>query len=123
MLPDMGQTLKIKKSGRALWITPVKEINVDCANVLSMNVTDQVGDNPSLPVILDLSKVKHVNSSVIGILVGVLKLYRENKLDIFFLKPTPFVLDIFAQCGLSKIADFYESIEDLPQSLQPQASS
>jgi anti-anti-sigma factor len=113
-IPD----LKVKKIGEALWLIPQKEIDVNSVNMISKNIQDHIGKYEPLPIVFDLSKIEYIDSSTIGLIAGLIKLYKEKKLELFFLKPTEFVRSVFTQTGLSQIANICDSIKDLPTKYQ-----
>lgn len=119
MLPDFGPRLRIKKIGPCLWVRPKGELDVNAANLLSKNIVDRLGDTPSMPVVFDLASVDYINSTVLGLLVHLVKVYQEKGLDLIFYRPSKFALRLFEETCLLSVIRICHSRTDLPPSIRP----
>ncbi len=118
MLPDLGPQLRIKKIGACLWVRPRGELDINAANLLSKNVVDRIGDNPSMPVVFDLSRVDYINSTVLGLLAHLVKVYQEKGLDFVFYRPSKFAQRVFEETCLLKVIRICHSNAELPPAVR-----
>ena len=118
MLPNIGQEFTIEKVGQSLRITPNEEIDINTANILSKNINENIDGSPSLQVVFNLSKVKYINSSAIGVIAGIAGQYQKLNLDIFLLNPQKSVHQILEQCGITELSRVCYSESELPESIR-----
>ena len=72
----------------------------------------EVLDSGCFRLVLDLSQVRYVSSSGIGVLIGALAEVRDNHGDLVLLRPHPAVLEVLKTLGLAgeiAIADNLEA--------------
>ncbi len=111
---NIGRDIKIEEKDGYLFISPQGEMTISSANVLSKNILGEIGSKPSLPVVLDLHKVDHINSPAVAVVAKIVKLYKSNNLDVILLRPKKIVLEVLEISGLLEVVKVYTKKSELP---------
>ncbi|WP_319559183.1 STAS domain-containing protein [Marispirochaeta sp.] len=77
---------------------------------LKQNLLDETGD--TLRIVIDLSNVRFVDSSGLGVLLGLLRKMHEKGGRIAFCAPRPPVQALFRMVRLADIVTIYENRDD-----------
>ncbi len=75
-------------------------------------------DEGNLQVVLDLGRVKRMNSSGLGILINALTTFKQNGGDLKLAGPTPLVKNLLNITRLDEIFEAYEDRESAIGSFQ-----
>lgn len=78
------------------------ELDVSSADELK-NKLHKIVDEKMLDVKIDLTNLEYIDSTGLGVMIGVLKKLRVNEKEIYILNPRSNVKKIFTITGLDKI--------------------
>lgn len=78
------------------------ELDVSSAEQLK-NQLHKIVDDKMLDVKIDLTNLEYIDSTGLGVMIGVLKKLRVNEKEIYILNPRSNVKKIFTITGLDKI--------------------
>lgn len=78
------------------------ELDVSSADKLK-NQLHKIIDEKMLDVKIDLTNLEYIDSTGLGVMIGVLKKLRVNEREIYILNPRSNVKKIFTITGLDKI--------------------
>lgn len=85
------------------WIVELSgELDVSCADKLKSLVNDNIEEKFS-NIVLDMKNLSYIDSTGIGIIVGIMKRLREDGKDISLLNAKDNVKKIFKITGLDQI--------------------
>lgn len=74
-------------------------------------------------IVIDLTKLKTIDSQLIGILIYGRKLCRENRKDLLLVTPPGFIRDLLKCMRLDRIFTIVDSAEEIPFDAVPPAPS
>lgn len=80
-------------------------------------INDQI-NNDIFFCIIDLSKIRYINSSGIGVLITILTKFRNRGGDIILIKPSKTVEKLLIITKLNSIFNITETIEDAKEELK-----
>jgi anti-sigma B factor antagonist len=104
-----------ERSGRSI-LTVVGEVDVHTAPDLEA-LLGPLSQRPQPAVVVDLTEVKFIDSTGLGVLVTALKHVRENKGSLDVVVTTPRVLRVFSLTGLDVVIPLHATLEEaLPSS-------
>lgn len=85
------------------WLFEVSgELDISCSEYLKDEINKKL-DEKYTDIKFDMSNLSYIDSTGIGILVGIMKKLKENEKNIFIVKAKDNVKKIFGITGLDKI--------------------
>ena len=72
---------------------------------------NQLLDNSTLKVVIDLAKVQRMNSSGLGILINALSTFKKNGGDLKLASPTPIVQNLLKITRLNSLFESYDTVD------------
>ena len=78
---------------------------------------NQLLDNSTLKVVIDLAKVQRMNSSGLGILINALSTFKKNGGDLKLASPTPIVQNLLKITRLNSLFESYDTVDAAVASL------
>ena len=85
-------------------------LNMAVTPVIRQELTDLISDGKTR-LVVDLADVETVDSSVIGALIGVLKLARQAGGDLRIVAPSIQVAEVLKMTNLTRVLPTYPSVE------------
>ncbi len=72
---------------------------------------NQLLDNSTLKVVIDLAQVQRMNSSGLGILINALSTFKKNGGDLKLASPTPIVQNLLKITRLNSLFESYDTVD------------
>ncbi len=108
----MNITVSFNPLGQRAHIIDVQgEIDVYTSPKLKESIAEMIEKN-HVNLAIDLSKVRYIDSTGLGVLIGALKRIRENSGRIVLVCNNSQILKIFSITGLSKIFTICDTVKD-----------
>lgn len=116
----MSDTLLLGKSTNRLIIVGTGSLNARNCDEFRKQINQLLEDEPLESVHLDLSECTYMDSTFLGVLVGIHKKNRQNRGNgLFVHKPSKPAQEHLESMGIHKILTITSEPLDLPQNLEP----
>lgn len=100
----MALEVKVNETLNCLTIIPIGEVDIYTSPDFKKKVNDLIEDR-KLDIIIDGEKLEYIDSTGLGVLMGILKKTKENNLKIKIKNVKPNIYKLFDITGLNKIFD------------------
>jgi anti-sigma B factor antagonist len=95
------------------------EIDVDT----SLELKQKLKELTSKEVVVDLSLVNYLDSSALGVLIGMYKNLREEEGDLYLIVNSSYLKKIFNITNLNKVFNIFSSYDELDNFLRKEEES
>ncbi len=105
----MDTQLKVTRQGNTLFgtIEQSDRLNATIAPAVKEQLNKNL-DDPEVSFVLDLSNIKFIDSTGIGVLISALKKSRQNNGEFMLSNVNKEVMDLLILMKLDKVFDFYQ---------------
>ena len=109
--PHMELSIDRTSAGRTCTLVLAGEVDVYTAPALRQQLLDSI-DEGCMDVIIDLENVGFIDSSGLGVLVGVLKRIRENDGSLRLAAANESIVKVLMITGLDKVFPLYRDVAE-----------
>ncbi len=89
------------------------EIDESCALRLRAEIDRMIGESPANAVVFDMSGVRFMDSTGIGLLLGRYKKHRDAGISFYIMNPCPLCEKLFALSGIYRVITKIGSLADV----------
>lgn len=97
----------IEERHGCLWITIKDSIDMDNYRSIEEDIFQQIKDNSSNSVVIDLSKIPALFSSGVGVIMRIHSLSKEHNKDLYLVNANDKVEDVMETMGLDSVLKIY----------------